>query len=207
LSFPQCGFLTSRRLPHSCVAQGRLLMPLNACRLPPRWPQLRESARARERERPPFQQPPCLAAPCFLSPRLVHTLFLMRLFKMNWGSILSVSRSCLAHSRQSHSYCCHSHTGDGDVQPVCAPPCSPGVPQGQAESGGILIAAVCWDASAQRRCYPTGRCTYGPSVTCSLSIKRWLAGQEREREGGWGGGRAEKDRLRETPETSNTLNS
>jgi hypothetical protein len=33
-----------------------------------------------------------------------------------------------------------------------------GVPQGRTESGGIVLAAICWAASAQRRCYPTGRC-------------------------------------------------
>jgi hypothetical protein len=27
------------------------------------------------------------------------------------------------------------------------------------EFGGIVFAAICWAASAQRRCYPTGRCT------------------------------------------------
>jgi len=31
---------------------------------------------------------------------------------------------------------------------------------------GILLAAICWAASAQRRCYATGRCIYRPSVIC-----------------------------------------
>jgi len=38
-------------------------------------------------------------------------------------------------------------------------------PQGQTESGGIVLAVMCWRPSAQRRCYPTGRCAYRPSVT------------------------------------------
>ena len=29
-----------------------------------------------------------------------------------------------------------------------------GVPQGQTESGGIVLAAICWATSAQRRCHP-----------------------------------------------------
>jgi hypothetical protein len=37
---------------------------------------------------------------------------------------------------------------------------------GQPESGGIVLAVICWAASAQRRCYPTGRCNDGPSITC-----------------------------------------
>jgi len=39
-----------------------------------------------------------------------------------------------------------------------------GVSYGQTESGGIVLAAICWAPSAQRRCYPTGCCTYRPSV-------------------------------------------
>jgi hypothetical protein len=39
-----------------------------------------------------------------------------------------------------------------------------GVQQGQTESGGIVLAVICWAPSAHRRCYPTGRCTYRPSV-------------------------------------------
>ncbi len=36
--------------------------------------------------------------------------------------------------------------------PSCVLP--KGVPQGQAESGGIVLAAICWATSAQRRCHP-----------------------------------------------------
>jgi hypothetical protein len=44
--------------------------------------------------------------------------------------------------------------------PSCVLP--KGVPQGQTESGGVVLAVICWAPSAQRRCYPTGRCTYRP---------------------------------------------
>ncbi len=40
-----------------------------------------------------------------------------------------------------------------------------GVLQGQTESGGIVLPVICWSPSAQRRCDPTGRCAYRPSVT------------------------------------------
>ena len=36
--------------------------------------------------------------------------------------------------------------------PSCVLP--KGVPQGQLESGGIVLAAICWATSAQRRCHP-----------------------------------------------------
>jgi hypothetical protein len=36
------------------------------------------------------------------------------------------------------------------VWPSCALP--KGVPQGQTESGGIVLAVICWSPSAQRRC-------------------------------------------------------
>ena len=44
------------------------------------------------------------------------------------------------------------------------------VPQGQTESGGIVLAAMCWSPCAQRRCYPTGRCAYRHLGTFLLSI-------------------------------------
>ena len=48
------------------------------------------------------------------------------------------------------------------------PPCAcEGLQQGQTESGGIVLAVICWAPSAQRRCYPTRRCTYRPSDTFS----------------------------------------
>ena len=47
----------------------------------------------------------------------------------------------------------------------------PGGPHGQTESGGIELAVICWSPCAQRRCYPTGRYAYRPSVTFSLPIK------------------------------------
>jgi hypothetical protein len=31
--------------------------------------------------------------------------------------------------------------------------------------GGRVLAVVCWSPCAQKRCYPTGRCAYRPSVT------------------------------------------
>jgi hypothetical protein len=45
-----------------------------------------------------------------------------------------------------------------------APCVRQGVPRGQTESGGIVLAVICWSPSNQRRCYPTGRCAYRPSV-------------------------------------------
>ena len=36
------------------------------------------------------------------------------------------------------------------------------MPQGQTESGAILLAAICWATNAQRRCYPTWHCAYRP---------------------------------------------
>jgi hypothetical protein len=49
-----------------------------------------------------------------------------------------------------------------------------GVPQGQTESGSAVLAAICRAASAQRRCYPTGRCTCRLSVTvdCLSTLSR-----------------------------------
>jgi hypothetical protein len=40
--------------------------------------------------------------------------------------------------------------------------CTPRRAIGQTESGCIVLAVICWAASAQRRCYPTGRCTFRP---------------------------------------------
>ena len=42
--------------------------------------------------------------------------------------------------------------GPGRSGPSCVLP--KGVPQGQLESGGIVLAAICWATSAQRRCHP-----------------------------------------------------
>ena len=53
----------------------------------------------------------------------------------------------------------------GEWRSVWNPENFASVPHGQPESGGIVLAVVCWAPSAQRRCYPTGRCTYRPSVT------------------------------------------
>jgi len=44
---------------------------------------------------------------------------------------------------------------------ICLLPCARhtgGAPRGHAERGRIVLAAVCWAASAQRRCYPIRRC-------------------------------------------------
>ena len=107
----------------------------------------------------------------------------MRLFKMNWDHI-----ECFAvmpGTLKAVTLCTVvTVTPVMGTDNLSVPPrARQGVPQAQAESGGILIAAVYWDAIAQRRYYPTGR----------------------GREGGWGG--VQRKRLRETPETSNTLNS
>ena len=55
-----------------------------------------------------------------------------------------------------------SRTFERASGPSCVLP--KGVQQGQTESGGIVLAVICWAPSAQRRCHPTGRCTYRPSV-------------------------------------------
>ena len=34
--------------------------------------------------------------------------------------------------------------------------CPQGVPHGQRESGGVVLAVICWAPSAQRRCYRQG---------------------------------------------------
>jgi len=58
----------------------------------------------------------------------------------------------------------------GRTDGLSEPPCDhQGAPHGQTESAGIVLAVICWDPSAQRRCYLTGRYTYRPSVTCRLS--------------------------------------
>jgi hypothetical protein len=52
------------------------------------------------------------------------------------------------------------------------PPCArQGVPHGQTESGGIVLAVTCWSPCTQKRCCPTGGCANRPSVTSRLSIK------------------------------------
>jgi len=56
--------------------------------------------------------------------------------------------------------------GDWDGPIKVKPPCvRQGVPHGQTETGVIVLAVTCWSPCAQRRCYPTGRCAYRPSVT------------------------------------------
>jgi len=52
--------------------------------------------------------------------------------------------------------------------PSCVLP--QGVPQGQTESGGIVLAVICWSPSAQRQCGPSRRCAHRPSVASRLSI-------------------------------------
>jgi hypothetical protein len=37
-------------------------------------------------------------------------------------------------------------------EPSCVLP--KGLPQGKMESGGIVLATICWAPSAQRRCHP-----------------------------------------------------
>jgi hypothetical protein len=58
--------------------------------------------------------------------------------------------------------------GQTDVSAPLCPPRRATWPNGE---WGLVLAVVCWAPSAQRRCYPTGRCAYRTSVTCSLSIK------------------------------------
>ena len=53
---------------------------------------------------------------------------------------------------------------------VCCRKASVGVPQGQTESGGIVLAVICWSPSAQRQCGPSRRCAHRPSVASRLSI-------------------------------------
>ena len=55
--------------------------------------------------------------------------------------------------------------GWGGPETVWALLCVAERPQGQTESGGIVLADICWSPSAQRRCDPAGRCAYRPSVT------------------------------------------
>ena len=35
----------------------------------------------------------------------------------------------------------------------------------------LALAVICWSPSAQRRCYPTGRCVYRPSVTSESGLR------------------------------------
>jgi hypothetical protein len=66
-----------------------------------------------------------------------------------------------------HQYRGLWHNGSCDLRLVCCRKPAKGVTQGQTESGGgIVLAAICWDPSAQT---PGGvhrkrRCTYRPSV-------------------------------------------
>jgi len=54
----------------------------------------------------------------------------------------------------------------------CALPKS--VPQGQKESGGIVLAAICWAPIAQRRCHPE-EALYLPTFTHSLIVNKLLS--------------------------------
>ena len=46
-----------------------------------------------------------------------------------------------------------------------------GVPQGQTESGGIVLAAICWAPSAQRRCHPE-EALYLPTFSHLLIVNK-----------------------------------
>jgi hypothetical protein len=48
------------------------------------------------------------------------------------------------------------------------------VPQGQKESGGIVLAAICWAPIAQRRCHPE-EALYLPTFTHSLIVNKLLS--------------------------------
>jgi hypothetical protein len=49
-----------------------------------------------------------------------------------------------------------------------------GVPQGQTESGGIVLAAICWATSAQRRCHPE-EALYLPTSSHLLIVNKLLS--------------------------------
>ena len=53
--------------------------------------------------------------------------------------------------------------------PSCVLP--KGVPQGQTESGGIVLAAICWAPSAQRRCHPE-EALYLPTFSHLLIVNK-----------------------------------
>ena len=56
------------------------------------------------------------------------------------------------------------------------PPCvlPKGVPQGQTESGGIVLAAICWATRAQRRCHPH-EALYFPTFSHLLFVNKLLS--------------------------------
>jgi hypothetical protein len=52
--------------------------------------------------------------------------------------------------------------------------CRRGVPQGQTESGGIVLADICWATSAQRRCHPQ-EALYLPTFSHLLIVNKLLS--------------------------------
>ena len=56
--------------------------------------------------------------------------------------------------------------------PSCVLP--QGLPQGQTESGGIVLAAICWAASTQRRCHPQ-EALYLPTFSHLLIVNKLLS--------------------------------
>jgi hypothetical protein len=54
---------------------------------------------------------------------------------------ISLGSRNLHHLKERQGDC------DGQLN-VCVPRCPPSVSQGQTESGGIVLAAICWAASA-----------------------------------------------------------
>ena len=56
--------------------------------------------------------------------------------------------------------------------PSCVLP--QGVQQGQTESGGIVLAAICWAPSAQRRCHPE-EALYLPTFSHLLIVNKLLS--------------------------------
>ena len=49
-----------------------------------------------------------------------------------------------------------------------------GVPHGKTETGGMVLAAMCWAPSAQRRCHPK-EALYSPTFSHLLIVKKPLS--------------------------------
>jgi hypothetical protein len=67
------------------------------------------------------------------------------------------------------SYCRSLGTQQGNCEKLLPK----GVPQGQTESGGIVLAAIFWGPSAQRRCHPEE--TYLPTFSHLLIVNKLLS--------------------------------
>ena len=65
-----------------------------------------------------------------------------------------------------------SRTFERASGPSCVLP--KGVQQGQTESGGIVLATICWAPSAQRRCHPE-EALYLPTFSHLLIVNKLLS--------------------------------